>query len=568
VAAPGKEARIAEWGVPLAGVIRALPAELIPPMGLFDGENMLVRRAVLRTRPGLLKDPYAQADATTGIPTGAFWYTNSDNEEFILVGTTLGIYSFDGSTWVQRTGPVDATVVNRPTFAGTLHGVLGLHPSRFTSIQSGDEIYVLHTNGVDPMLIWNGKAPTFVTVTGQPVGPVSTPGDPTPAPFMTTLATVSDHIMGIVPPYDIRWGRGITLAPLLDQWPQLNFRALADTTDKPVAIEALGTLGAAVYKTDSLWLATFTGGTEAGAFAFAIHGLYEGPAGPAAIINSNGFHLYMTATGRVGSFDGSQHRWVADALWPLLVDGRPDDPGVKMHPTFAQNTFGVMNKLFREAWFFYPRLKDEDGYPRGLVILSLPDPQPDYLGTPLQVKGAFPGSLSALWGGAVTAGLHYRIGTPGPKVAIFGSTGAKALYTLDQNPTSCPSNEVAEDEGKDAQEPFDFYWQHGLTKAPGKATYRLQGIEPFFERDVNYGLITVRPVRSYALEVPGGDLGEPLTVNLEKRYVRPVEGPDLRGRWFSVRFESHPTLLRSAGGPDAPKVRYHGCDLFGNRTEA
>lgn len=565
MAAPDSAKRIASFGIPIRGPIFSGAPESLDNASLVDAENMVVRRGVLRTRPGLIVGDGNVLTPDTGTPTGSAWYTNSSGQTFIVVGTTTGIYSFDGTNWVKRVKPLGANGT-QPAFSGVLTGSLDLHRSRFTQIASGDYVFLLHTNGVDPMLVWDGFTDTFTTLFGDPVLPM---GPPVPAPIFTDIATVGEYLIGLepgVPPfghiYDIRWSSSITVAPSLNQWPELNFRALSDTPDRPVAIVQQGPMGAVVYKTDSLYACQFVGGdSEAQAFVFPFRGFHEGPPTPAAIVNADGVHVYMSPTGRIASFDGSEHRWIADNLWPLLVEGRPGDRDSRLRIDYAQRIYGVLNHKFREVWFHYPRVKDTDGIPRGLVILSLPNPQAAYLGTSQNVQSAWPGHIANFAQSAPSTAVAYRMTTPESKVAYVDYNFATFLYRVDEDA------DLDQPEAEDAGEPFEFFWQTPLRETPGKDTFRLSSVEPFLERDVGYGALLVQPVRAYALENPTGTVGDPFEVNLEIPRVRPTTGHDIRGRWFGARFSFTPTGSHQAGFPAAPIIRYHGADVYGTRIE-
>ena len=535
---PGPEEQIAQWGVPSRGVVSTLPAHEIPSDALFQARNILVRDAVTRTRPGL-KSLVNFTTPMEGVPTGAFNYRDITGRAYVLIGTTTAIYTWDGVVLRKRTGAVAANG-NAPAFSGTLTGDVD-HPSRFTSIEIGGTVYVLHTNGVDPLLQWDGTSPTFVPVTGDPVGPESDPGPPKPAPRFTDIATVGDHIVGLLPPYDVRWNNLLTLS----QWPELNFKAVSETPDAALALRALGTLGAVLWKTDTISVFFFEGQSEASAFRFEFRGFYDGPGGVGAIVDVSGTQIYMTPTGRVGAFNGSSHIWIADAVW--------SDVRAVIDPSKAQRIVGLYDPFFHEVWFFYPRLEDTDGLPRGILLLALP--RPDVGRTD---EGCFPGALASLWGHAVTAGTGYRLSDRSPRVIAFSDDGLG--YKLGGDESGCVApGDLPPGEGSDAGFPFDWAFRTGLQGQKG--IYVLQGIEPFMERDVNYGAIRVEPVVSYALPVNGGVLGPPHTIDLERRWVRPMTAVDVRGQFHGVRYSYDPT-----DGPVA-KLRYFGSRVYGNRVE-
>jgi hypothetical protein len=542
MAKPDSRQQIGQWTVPTRGNIRTLPAHDIPDDALYDSLNMLARDSRLRSRPGLRRQAATDLGAT-GTPTGAFNYRDGRGRSLVIVGTTTGIYAWDHVSWRLLTAPAPA-IGTAPAFSGTLAGDVD-HPSRFVSIQLEDRVFLLHTNGRDPMLQWDGVSPGFRAVAGDPVGPESDPGPPKPPPLFTDICHIQDHIIGIVPPYLVRWGNIRDLA----HWPELNFKSLSEHPDPLVTIQPLGTLGAALYKTDSIWTCFAEGQTEASFFRFEFRGFFDGPASPAAVVNVSGVHHYMTPSGRVGMFNGSDHTWILDGVWPQIRDDIDQDK--------ANRTFGVYDPLFHEVIFFYPRRADADGLPRGLLYVSLPRQ------TGPSVVGGFPGRLAESWGKAVTAGLAYRLNDLAPKLTVFAHDSATAIYAAGGQPEACETGALPLDEARDAGYPFQFFWQTGLQMTPGIDTFRIDAIEPFLERDVNHGLIQVQPVLSYALPVQGGELGPTSSIDLERRYVRPVIGLDARARFHGTRFSFTPTATSDGR---VPRVRYYGSLIYGHKV--
>jgi hypothetical protein len=540
---PDSRQQIGQWIVPQRGNVRTVPAHDIPEDGLYDSLNMLARDARLRSRPGLRR--FGAADlGPTGQPTGAFNYRDGAGKSLVIVGTTTGIYAWDQVAWRVLTAAAPA-VGNAPAFSGTLTGDAD-HPSRFVSIQLGDRVYLLHTNGRDWPLQWDGVELGFRAIAGDPVGPEAEPGPPVPPTKFVDFCHIQDHILGIEPPYLVRWSNTRDLA----HWPHLNFKSLSETPDPLVTVQPLGTLGAALYKTDSIWAVFAEGQTEASFFRFEFRGFYDGPASPASVVNVSGVHYYMTRSGRIGMFNGSDHRWVLDTVWPQIRDD--------IDQSKANRSFGIYDSLFHELLFFYPRLNEKDGLPRGLLYVSLPRQEAGP-----GVIGGFPGRLSERWGKAVTAGLAYRLNDLAPKLAVFGHDQATVLYAAGGQPEACDTGALPLDEARDANEPFSFFWRTGLQSTPGIDTFRIDAIEPFLERDTNHGLIQVQPVLSYALPIAGGELGPATAIDLERRYVRPVIGLDARGRFHGTRYSFDPTA--STDGR-VPRVRYYGTLIYGHKV--
>lgn len=359
-------AKLGRWETPDVGELATLSPEKLPPNALWRSQNMLVRDGQLRTRPGLVRVPNSQpSHGGWGLTTGATAYRTRLNFPHLVVGTTREVASFTGATWTSRTTGFLATGT-RPAFSGVLSGDLD-HPSRFTQLEVGDAVYLLHTNGRDPVLEWDGVTEDFVPCASDEI-----PGTgvvPTPVPKFSDFATIGDRIVGIIPPYEVRWGSDAAL----NLWAQSNFHSLAESPDALVAVKALGTLGGVIYKTDSIWTIFSQGSTDAAFYRFEHRGAYAGPASPGMVVNVDGTHVYMTRTGRVGYFTGSEQAWLADGVWPRIRE--------TIDSVLAHRGFGVYDQTFHEVTFYFPRLVDRNTTPglsglcRGVLTLALPRPE-------------------------------------------------------------------------------------------------------------------------------------------------------------------------------------------------
>jgi hypothetical protein len=405
----------------------------------------------------------------------------------LLVGTTRKIYAFYNSQWNDVTGSTD--LMADP-----------FNLARFTSLQIGTPpaLYVVHVNGVDLPRQWQA-AGSFSTMTGD-----------TP-PRFSDITTISDRLIGIVPPYTIRWYEALSVTSC----PDANQRVLADTPDGIVAIANFGLTSGAVYKRQSIWNITVTGNADSAFyFRFDPKKNVAGPASAAALVNSPGAHFYMTENGRIGYWDGFTHAWVADGIWPLIK--------TNLDTSFVNRIHGAYKPGTEEIWFWYPRIGDA-GESKGVAIVKLPNPE-EGLTRPV----AFHGLMSH----PVSASIDTRL--IDNKVMVFTSSTRRS-YTL----------EGSDDAGTN----FSGFFQSGLVAVPNGIPSRLNTIESFLERGLNYGTITIKPVFSNLLDNPSGYLGTGVAVNLQAR-AEPFDltKHDIRGRFMGVRHEfSTPITLRWKG---------------------
>lgn len=489
-----------------------MPIYQVPPDALWSSANVLVRSGFLQPRPGLTE---LAATVMSGQPTGmfnapqlatgafqadafqndAFQVAGSVASSLLMVGTTREIYILQGSTLVDIS----------PTQTATVNQL-----ARFTSMALGTPqvIYVIHTNGVDAPLQYDATSAVFGAMTGTP-------------PLWTDVCNISEHIIGIRPPFDILWGN----TQVINTWPAANTRVLSDTPDVLRAIASLGVRAGVVYKSNSLWDVVVTGSeTESEFFRFEMRAEVEGPASPAAVVNASGAHVYMTDTGRIGYYNGSRHLWVADGIWPLVQ--------ADLDLTNVALIFGAYDPLYRVVVFAYPKTGDS-GVCKGWAMVMLPNPKEGY-----KDFISFHGS-SAL---GLSAGGDLRFNQF--KALLATSTaGAQKLYTW----------EGADDAGT----AITGHLQTGLLASPGLEFFGVDAYETLALRGAGYGTLTVKPVSSFILGTEGGTVGTGKTLDLTSDTVLGgPKGADIRGRFFGLRYEfTTPLTLRWLGARLAAKLR-------------
>lgn len=484
---PVSEEVVHSWGVPHLGVLRDLPVHALPEGAFYDALNAVLRAGVVRPRDGLVlhstTDLLARGMGAYVVPAAT------------LVATTAKVWKLVGATWTDITGVTALT--------GTADDIV-----RFAQLEVADLVQTLIVNGVNVPQRWDGVAATAVDVAGAPS-------------VWTDIATASDRIVGIKPPYDVQWGNPYNVGT----WPALNIRILSDTPDKVVAIRPLGTQAVIVYKEESLWGGFPTGGTDAQAFRFDPRLHIDGPAGPSAVTQGDGEQYYMTATGRIASFDGTTHEWIADGVWPIV---RAD-----LDVSKAGRIIGMQVPFTDEVVFAYPRVGDA-GELKGCVICIPPRPEHG-----IEEWAAFPCRLVV----AMSAAVARR--APTWDVLAFTSATPFRSYT------------VTADSG-DAGTAFTGFWQTGLKPNPGADVFRMESIETWAERGAGFGTLTVKPVSSYILDAPGGTLGAGQTIDLTATTaVKESKGADVAGRFFGLRYEFS----------SASKPRWMGARVAGRRLE-
>ena len=492
----------------MGGTLRNMPIYKIPPEALYSSANVLIRSGFLQPRPGLTQ---FATTILTGRPTGifnsvilataafqldtfqadAFQVAGSIPTTLLVVGTTDKIYAYYGGVFNE--------------ISGTTLTALDTQLARFASMALGTPqvLYVLHTNGLDAPRIWDATSGTFSAVSGSP-------------PTFTDWTNISEHIIGLVPPYNILWGDTQSVT----SWPAANIRVLSDTPDALRAIAPLGTTAGVVYKSKSLWNVVVTGSsTESGYFRFEPRGQYEGPASAAAVVVSerDSAHLYMTDQGRIAYYNGSRFMWVGDGIWPLIQ--------ADIDSANVARIFGAYDPQFHIAVFCYPKTGDA-GECKGWAIVQLPNHSEGYDGF-VTFHGSSDLALSA--GGSLTFDT-FR--------ALFArsDSGSERVYTW----------EGANDDGTQ----FSGHFQTGLLPAPGIEFFTLEAYETFALRGAGYGTLTVAPVSSHILGTEGGTVGSSKSIDLTNttEVLGAQKGGNVQGRFFGLRYSfTTPITLRWLG---------------------
>jgi len=500
---------------PFRGTWKTLPPHLLPDDVLQDSLNVTILGGRLRARLG---HKLVQTTAIAGNVQGSFLTVDVANQKYPLVATENKVYRLDADTWTDITGTV------------------GLSPTtqaRFTSIQIGTEVYILMANGIDEVR-YAASHGNLTSITPYfPGGSV---------PVFTDLCTAASRIVGITPPYTVSWCDVLNPIYLsFTSWPTLNQVILADTEDALVAIRPLGTLGYAIYKEGTIYVAQPQTGPQSAAFRFDFRGEFQGPACPYAIVNWNGTHCYMTPNGRVGVFDGSQHAWVCDGIWPALQ--------TLIDPNYTSSIYGVYNYLTSEITFYFSRVGD-NGQARGVLIIDTPYPL-----SGVQDFSYFLGECNL----NLTNGLSVRFYQAGMQPFVWGPdpvSGLTNTYTLDK--------QTYQDNGVD----FSCRIKSGIfrastamqqTQIPSRDANADQFrpiLEPYLSRDNDRGELELSAVVSQNLE-SDGMLAQSEIIDLTNtQYPNEYIGYEVSGSFLGYEMQ----------WSSSAKAEMKSCDIYGRKA--
>lgn len=497
---------------PFKGTWKTLPAHLLPDDVIQDSLNVTLLSGKLRSRLGLVR--YSNIIFPNPV-IGSFQFIDVNNTKLPLASTATQLYQYIPSDWTNITGSVVLNSLAKQV--------------RMTSIQAATSVYLLYCNGLDELKYKqdSGNLQDITPYVDPDTGPSS-------LPIFTDICTSFSRIVGFTPPYTVAWCASLNDTYLnFTNWPALNQVILSDTEDSIVALGSLGTLGLAIYKEGNIFVGFAQQGTDASAFRFEHRGSYPGPAGVQAVVSALGGHVYMTNTGRIAFFDGTQHQWVADGLWPFLQD----DIDVE----YSKNIFGVYNYKTSEIYFWYPKVGDS-GLLKGMVILNAPYPTAGVV-TPSYFLGSTDFTC--------TNGLSTPLFNDSVDPFVFGNS---RVFSLDKNTYT------------DDSQSFSCSFTTGIFKPPQPelpkgSTQLLSDIyRPIFElyltRDSFRGTANLSSITSNNLETDGESSSNSEIIDLTSINVNEFVGFNETGSFIGLKLE----------WDSESKVEYKGCDVYGRTT--
>jgi len=458
-----------QYPVPYSGTWKSLPGHLIPESALVDSSNVFIKDGELVTRPGLgVKFGIGVLD---GEVLGGGEFSNGV-DRFLVAVTRSSVYTATSivSNW-NRIGGVSFDADKGVSFdLFSSSGVV------YAIIASGSVVYT-----------WDGT--TFNTITSS-LGVI---------PNVHDIEIAFDRIVAIEKPYNVRWTVGLDFT----NWSDLNESKKPESGDEVVTIKKMTNLGFVLYKEKSIYIAFATAGPDSTAFTFRdSRGQYEAPAGIHAVVDVNGSHIYMTASGRIGLFTGAQHRWIADGIWSFM---RED-----IDETLTYKIFGIYDRVLNTLSFVYPR----GGEMVGLVVVNLPYPE---IG--IQGFSAFLGTLSV----PVNYGFGFKLNNLLPQCIGFNSSDNQG-YLFDSSV------------GNDAGLPFNCIIQTPI-KPFESFKHNKVNVETFCERSDTYGMVGVNIVSSAMLDNRDGHVySEMQRIDLNTARVNEFLGFNKSDRYFGVKY--------------------------------
>lgn len=135
---------------------------------------------------------------------------------------------------------------------------------------------------------------------------------------------------------------------------------LADTPGEIVALNEIGTMQCAVYKTDAIYVLTVQAGLAPFVPSLRASGI-QGPVGPRAVTSiTDTTHVYLGRDGGVYIFDGGPPKSMGEHIKTWISR--------EIDPENAQKAFIIFNKSESEVWIIYPVRGSEGRAFKGVVI--------------------------------------------------------------------------------------------------------------------------------------------------------------------------------------------------------
>jgi hypothetical protein len=315
--------------------------------------NWLKRDGRFVVRPG-----FTQLGATLGDRAlGITQYDHQSLHRFTVVGTLSKWFTWDLTTLDWR----DITEVdNELTGSETTNQI-------FRVFYKNNKAWVIGCNGFsDKPKKWDGVDATYADIAGNiPKCKCMAINNNRllVANTYTTQANVHQVDVSAFNDFEAGFDGTVQLVNLMD------------TPGEIIEMRELGNLATAIYKTDSIYVATAQSGIDPFFFELRVPSV-QGPISPRAVISLGALHVFLAQNGGLWQFDGNQVTALPDYLRQHIVNTA--DLGA------LNRAFGWFDAAHNEIWLIYQG-KGSAQPNLGLVINML-----DMTSWPIQFNGFYP----------------------------------------------------------------------------------------------------------------------------------------------------------------------------------
>lgn len=320
---------------PVLGVRPDLDPENVDDKSLVAGENVINRDGDFRTRPGFT----SFADNVHEVPMAYIQYDHADGNPRTVLGTQRSWRRLTGNVWTDISGGV-------PLNGGFTEHIV------FRTFSKANATWLLGVNGADNMKKWDGTSPAYADVGGSPPRArcMCVVFDRIVLGNLLTGGTISPVAIDVSANKDFDAGWGSQLVALL-----------ADTEGPIISMEEMGTLNAAILKSDSVYMLIAQGGTD----PFRIQWVKSGISGPASARLScklwNGGVAITGRDGLVSTFDGANVAPLPYAIQRQIVRTANLEK--------LNRGWMLPDSDRRELWIVYPLIGSD--FPNGGMVINM-----------------------------------------------------------------------------------------------------------------------------------------------------------------------------------------------------
>lgn len=500
---PGSEV-IAQFMVPYKGTWKNTPAHKVPLDAIHDGLNIYIREGQLRSRPGLVQVSTGSfVTGDTNVVIGGTSFVNHDDVYIYLITKDRLFMKPSLAAWQVALGDTPIAISDNAVVDTT-------------ALQIAGEVTVLIASEG-----FNLKVKTSPGLTSALTSIASTI-------LAKSVCIAASRVIALVPPHTITWSS--TLNYNIFDPNSISIRA--QTLDLGICVRTLSALSFVLYKDQSIHMARAQAGVdETTAFAFAEPIIVEGPAGIHAVVEAYGVHVYMTRSGRIAMFDGTNYpRWIADSLWFHLQ--------TDINTSLAYKIRGVFDQRLNTVTFFYPKTGGTT-HLQGMVTVCL------LLETEIE-SGLNPPVFLGECQQEITHTIHKRdLNALNRALLVIKPTAALSdPFTISQFDETVQKDNTVE---------FTSFFQTGLQSAPD-AMHIQPVVESFIERHKGYGTVRVEPIISDILENFSGDIPDVRRqrINLEFNPVTEYIGFNKKARFYGLKYT----------WASGDTVRYNGAVMY------
>jgi hypothetical protein len=404
--------------------------------------NWLKRGGNFAVRPGFSQ----LGSALDGRGCGVIQYDHHTGHRYTVVGTT-------GKWWRWNLNTLSWTDITEAA-----NGLSGSDSTTqiFRVFYKSNKAFLIGVNGyTDAPKKWDGDTSTYSDMGGSP-------------PKAKCMA-ISNNRLLLGNTYTVQANpQQVDVGGYNDfetGWGATQTTNLMDTPGEIMEMRELGNAVTAIYKTDSIYIASAQAQTEPFYFELKVP-MMIGPASPRCVVSLPNAHIIMDRSGGISIFDGVQITNLSDSLRQYIINTA--DMGS------ISRSIGWYDAVNNEVWFIY-RARGS-GEPNVGLVINLAD----YSAWPISFQNFRPTA-------AISAGVeeNVRIGDMIHPLSYYTSPLKDLSHTYLRTAIVGHTGIVAEDSGyTDIGDPIPMELETGSYSLPGdnKTSFTAAEIDCLFAK--------------------------------------------------------------------------------------